>query len=829
IDANLLVSNRQDTSTVELAHETLINAWPKLKQWIDDSKEVIVMQNRLSDDAQHWQQMQTEDPDHAQDELWRGAKLQRALELREESLFELWLGGLNQEEATFLKASVDSRDRAAREAEHRRQQQLQLYKRFAIIASFLCACIAGLSIWLRASWVSAEQQKILETAKSSAYAFGAFQSNRYTLDALLEGLEAGRAIQRGAWASRNKTLNVEVLSALGSAMYWVRERNRLEFHQGAVRDVAFSPDGQLIATASSDATISLWTAEGDFIRLIGEHDEAVNSVVFISETELLTASNDTTAKLWSTEGEAPVTFTGHKAVIYSTAFEPVSQTVATASQDGTVKLWDRQGNLQHTMTDVDSKFVHSVAFSADGQLLATAGGEGVIKLWTAAGKFIREIKAHTEPIVQIAFDPAEPDSSRLVSASLDKTLKLWNIKAGQEIQTFTGHTDRVYSVAFSPDGQQIASTGYDNMVNLWSLSGEQLESFRGHQALVFKVKFSPSGQILASSSGDNTVKLWQLSNQNLKNLRGHTRSVQDIVFSPQGNQVATASDDATVKLWSSEGNWQRDLKHQGDVYRARFGPNGEKLYSGDENGTLTIWSAEGALINSFPAHPEAAILGIAISPDGQTIATAGYEPIIRLWSAQGEQSQALPLTSSEYIWNLAFSPDGQILLAGDTEGNLQFWNVSSGKLEKTIAAHDATIYSIQVSQEKQLIVTASEDRTAKLWSLSGESVGQLVGHQDAVWSAVFSPDGTQIATASADKTIRIWRLEGSPIGVLRGHQETVNAVSFSPDGQWLASASNDETALLWHVAPLSLNEMVGLGCDWLFNYLDSHNSPLCSE
>jgi serine/threonine protein kinase len=281
-------------------------------------------------------------------------------------------------------------------------------------------------------------------------------------------------------------------------------------HSSSVTSVAFSPDGQTLASGSWDNTIKLWDvhSQGQIATLTG-HSRWVYSVAFSPDSRTLASgSRDNTIKLWDVHSQREIpALTGHSNHVRSVAFSPDGRTLASGSYK-TIKLWDMQSQGEITTLTGHSNWVNSVAFSPDGRTLASGSDDNTIKLWDVQSQGqIATLTGHSRWVRSVAFSP---DGRTLASGSDDNTIKLWDVRSQREIATLTGHSNHVCSVAFSPDGRTLASGSDERKIKLWDVhSQREIATLTGHSSYVLSVAFSPDGQTLASGSGDKTIKLWR--------------------------------------------------------------------------------------------------------------------------------------------------------------------------------------------------------------------------------------------------------------------------------------------------------------------------------
>ncbi|MFI0607113.1 MAG: CHAT domain-containing protein [Anaerolineae bacterium] len=550
-------------------------------------------------------------------------------------------------------------------------------------------------------------------------------------------------------------------------------------HTDSVRSVAFSPDGQTLASGSSDKAIILWdiaTRKPSGRPLTG-HTEPVISVAFSPDGKILASGSDDKAIiLWDVaKREAIQVLSGHTDSVRSVAFSPDGKTLASGSKDDAVILWDVATRLPigQPLTG-HATVVNSVAFSPDGKTLATGSGDSTIVVWDVATRLPigQPLSGHTAAVFSVAFSP---DGKTLASGSSDKTIILWDVAKREPIgQPLTGHTNSVNSVAFSPDGKTLASGSSDKTIILWNVAmGTPIgQPLSGHTISVNSVVFSPDGETLSSGSKDKTIILWDVTKRSPigQPLKGHTETVFSVAFSPNSKTLASVSMDKSIILW--------DL--------AKREPIGQPL----------------------TGHTEA-VVSVAFSPDGRTLASGSYDNSIILWDVAKREPIGQPLTGHTDIVNsVAFSPDGKTLASGSHDNAIILWDVAERKpIGQPLTGHTKPVASVAFSPDGKTLASGSSDRAIVLWDVAKRvPIGQpLTGHTENVVSVAFSPDGKTMASGSLDNTIILWDVaKRFPIGQpLTGHTNSVYSVAFSPDGKTMASGSGDNTIILWDVDPAS--------------------------
>ncbi len=424
----------------------------------------------------------------------------------------------------------------------------------------------------------------------------------------------------------------------------------------------------------------------------------------------------------------------------------------------------------------------------------------VVRALEATRGMVGYMSGHTGPVSSVAFSP---DGKELASGSDDHTVIVWDAKTSRPVAVLRGST-AVASVAFSPDGSMLASAGADGTVILWNpLTGRRLRALRGGAASAESVAFSPDGKLLASGSDDRTVVLWDAKTaQRVRTLRGHTGAVYDVAFSPDGRVLASAGADHLVILWdASTGRRLRTLRgHTGAVSSVAFSPRAGTLASASDDRTVILWSVRtGGMLKVLRGHADA-VQSVAFSPDGATLGSGSNDDTAIVWDAR--TGRPLSILSGHYdaVSTVAFSPDGGILATGSDDHSVILWNARPDHVLRTLIGHRGFVLGVAFSPDGRLIASAG-DRTVVLWdAVSGQRLRTLRGHAAIVQSVAFTPDGHTLASGSNDHTVILWDVAtGRRLRVLRGHSSYVYGVAFSPDGALLASASADHTVALWSV------------------------------
>jgi WD40 repeat protein/uncharacterized caspase-like protein len=796
--------------TIEVAHEVLIRYWSTLRWWLEENRGRLRSQRQIEQAAQLWKH-----GGEQSDFLLQGVRLAEA-----EDIYINYTEELSFDVQRFIAACLEERQRQQLQ-EKRRLKQAQ--KAVTVIS------ILGLSAFSFAGLAYQQSQKAqLREIQALNSLSENFLFSHKQLEALSTSVKAGQELQRMMFSSQvmypdtTKQIKTAITTTLQQAIDQTQERNRLIGHNSWVSSVSFSPDGQMLASASTDTTIKLWKRDGKLLHTLRGHSDGVNSVSFSGDGKMLaSAGTDATIKLWSRDGKLLKTLSGHNDGVNNVAFSPDGQIIVSASDDDTIKLWSLDGKLLKTLSG-HSQGVNSVTFSPKGDIIASGSDDRTIKLWSLDGRLLKTLPGHTDEVLSVAWSK---DGQTIASASADNTVKLWS-REGRLLNTLTGHNSDVKSVSFSPDGKIIASASTDKTIKLSSLDGQLLGTLQGHNHVVSSVSFSSDGQLLASASDDYTVRLWNLDINAPKTLFGHLDSVNSAWFNPQGNTVFSVSNDKTMKFWSLDGKLLKSISSPiNDITSISFTQDENTVATASADNTIQLRKRDGSLLRILKGHTDW-IINMSFSPDAKILASASTDKTVKLWSIDGRLLNTLK-GHNGWVTNVEFSPDGELLASASADNSIKLWS-RDGRLLKTLNGHNASVWALTFSPDGKIIASGSQDGTVKLWSRDGRLLQNLTGHSDAVNNLSFSPDGKMIASASDDDTIKLWSVHsGMLLRTFQGHSGDVRSVNFSLDGKMIVSASQDKTVKIWQLTgielqTLNLSQLLKRGCDRLHDYLTSN-------
>ncbi|MDZ4764018.1 MAG: protein kinase [Chloroflexota bacterium] len=809
--------------TVEIAHEALIRAWTRLRDWLNVGRGEVRLQRALASLAAEWEQ-------NGRDAgfLLLGARLTQ---------FDEWANAkkpnpfiaLTASESAFLTASIGARvgrdeaegvrrsrelelARGAADAERRRAEQLRAFVRAMTLVGAALLFVTGLAAFfaLQSIGNAAESDRRAKIAQAIALAAQA--------DVELRGMHPERAALLALTALDDYPYTLQAERALTNAVLSNR-LVRVWDGMAAVNAVAFSQDGRRAAAATSNGQVAIWAVDtGALVTQIESptdtlvDDNGLTAIEFHpNDAIVLTAAQDGGVRLWDVETGVLLWEGLHRGIVAGATFSADGGRILSVSTDGNLRIWavsithsdglEVSVSLMLDVNDERLRNASAIAASPTGGQLATTADDA-IHLWDmTTGDQRLTLRRIGGEINSVAFSP---DGRLMVSANADNTLTIWRIGSldPNSQLTLTGHTAPPTRAAYSVDGTRIVSTGSDNTVRVWdAITGALLYTLAGHDGAVSGAVFNADGSAILSGSADGTARLWSASTAlEGRAFAGHTQLVNAVAFSPDGTRAATGGYDRIVRVWDVQTGVELLTLRQGDWINAVvYSPDGARIISGGRDGIVYVWDAgTGAQVMVYEQHT-GIIDAIAISPDGRWIASGGSDRVVRVWDAMTGATRLVFSAHTAGVNGLAFSPDGNEIVSAAFDSTARLWDAATGAIRLTLSGHDGGVTSVDFSATGNLIVTGGADHSVRVWdAATGAAVTSFLGHTDLVYAVKFSPNGRRILSASEDTALRVWDVPShQPVIAYGTVAQPIRDATFNPTGTAILVGYRDGSVRLW--------------------------------
>lgn len=771
-DARLLTI---DSATVELAHEALINTWPRFRGWIDQARDDLRLRERVEAATAAWT-----DENEDSGLLYRGTALAAAVEHQSSARF-------SADQQRFLSASLAA-EQAEIEAENFQTQRRQRLRRLVIAGlSVITALAVAASI---AAVIGLQRARENERAaeKSLLEVWAGQTNNLRSTDPLTALLVAAESVARGDGTSTGPQQAV-VLSRLALAQAGLVPVGK-PIEVGGGKTIALNPAGTTLAAGSRSGQLTLISLESrEIIATSTAHTAGIESAAFSPDgSRLATSDAHGVIWLWDIEniaegglspiGSAPIAEAG--SAVWSIAYSPSGDRLAATTEDG--KLWEiaLEGAASPSVLFSVQADLLSVVYSPDGETIAVGSGTGAIRLIDgASGNVVFDTNSHTGDIWQLMFTP---DGRRLLSVSTLTVAQ--DARTGEVFGTIFENSDGewVKAIALLNDGSVVGGTnnGSLKLGQLPDLMGEFSTMSStvlgvGHEDEVTDGELSSSadGSLVASLSGDGDVRLWSAPTDAPTQIATVEHDVFEAAQNPSGSKVALGGGSEFVTVIDLESGQQKTLGgHAGPTFGVDFLK--DTLVTGDSAGTLRQWDDAGALVNSVSGHAER-ITGVAVNRGNEWVVSVASDGTVRFWDDQLKAAGEVEGTIANGATSVAIAPDGEFVAVTGSGGALRFWNRDGSAKGTPVTLDDNTL-----------------------------------------WDVAFSPDGKLLASASADEVVDVWRVEDllsnsepSPLHSLRPQSRGAVAVEFGHSSSILYTANRSGEVRLWNPGESIVDTQIG--------------------
>lgn len=799
VEARLLSADRDH---VQLAHEVLLTAWPRLRSWIEDDREGLRMYTRLAESAHRWL-----DAGREPDLLYRGAPLQGAVERWGAGTDPSALAGVESE---FLDVSLDA-DRRGALARQRSTRRLRV---LAGVLAVLLVSTGGLAA------LSVRQNRALVVQKDLAVS-RQLAVTAQTLASTDPGL-AGQIAVGAVLTADTVEARTALLSSSGRTPV-----SRLAHVDALLNAIDVSPGGSTVAAATDASMLGLWStgSGGHLLATVTVDDAALYSVAFSPDgSRLATGGDGGRLEVWSTSDPAaptPVAVADDAmgTTVYGVAFGAGGSLLAASAADGAVKVWRASGLAGYALAATIPAFegtAQAVAFSPDGHLLVAAGSDGLVRLWDVRDPGAPTLLGDAGPAVgsTITSLDVSPDGHQLAAGATGGQVHRWTLSSTGspvELAPLGGPSSWVNDVRFSADGAVLAAASSDGHLWMWDAATGVLEQSLPNPSTLLSLAWAPDGRTLYSSGADGTVRGWSRPGPVLA---GFGSIPGQGAFGP--GIIVTATTDG-LRVWDDS-----DASHP-TVLSLTAPPAGVRLggavaisaslhlvVAGDTTGGLHFWDLSDPraphFLTSVQAHG-AWVDSVSFDTSGTRLAVSSDDASITLW----DLSDGVPREPTSrladlggFVYTAAFSPDATTLVASVLAGAVLLVDVSDLSrpvvIGKPLTGPVGYIYSAAFSPDGRTIAASGNDSSIWLWDVSDREHPVVLG-SPLLWAdgyatnIAFSPDGRRLAAGMTDGTVRLWDVTtpAAPVrwATLTGTAGTVFGVEFSPDGARLSAAGSD--------------------------------------